>query len=69
MNKTQLMRALQNYNLAERQAGPNASKDDIHKFYLNASLANHVGKYCSLEFFEFLTLTEICCLRPSHSSL
>ncbi len=54
MNKTQLMRALQNYDLAERQAGPNASKDDIHKFYLNASLANHVGKYCSLEFFEFL---------------
>ena len=55
MNKTELMKELQKYDIAERQAGPGASEDEIRKFYLHPSLADSVGKYCSLAVFEFLS--------------
>lgn len=55
MTKTELMRELQKYELAERQAGPGASDEEIRKFYLHPFLADSVGKHCSLEVFEFLS--------------
>ena len=63
MNKTELMKELQKYDIAERQAGPSASEDEIRKFYLHPSLADSVGKYCSLSVFEFLSEKSKECLE------
>ncbi len=57
------MKELQKYDIAERQAGPGASEDEIRKFYLHPSLADSVGKYCSLSVFEFLSEKSKECLE------
>ena len=54
VNKTALLRELEKYRLAKIAAEPGDTDEDILKSYMNGLLAHRVGKFCSMEFFEYL---------------
>ena len=54
MNMTELLREIERYKLAQMRAGPTDTDEEIRKSYLNSLLAHRVGRFCSMEFFEYL---------------
>lgn len=54
MGRSKIKVSIEKWAIAQQLAGKDASKEDIAKYYLDASLAKHIAQFCSTTFFVHL---------------